>query len=103
MSKYKATGKEREIHHCVICDEMFLEYPCSARPLLPGDCCPRCDDLIVTTIRMITAVDQAQGALAAEMMRRAIDMRNGKRELMERMREQRGEHKSDAADAGVSS
>jgi hypothetical protein len=40
---------------CSICGESFHTPPCSAHPVTPGVCCQRCDDLIVTPVRILRA------------------------------------------------
>jgi hypothetical protein len=38
---------------CVICGEMFREYPCNPQPVWPsGACCAYCDDHVVTPARI---------------------------------------------------
>ena len=40
-------------HSCTICGERFTDYPCDAHPVTKGTACPRCDDLIVTPVRIL--------------------------------------------------
>jgi len=37
---------------CSICDEQIVGPSCSAHPINDGRCCWRCDDLIVTPVRL---------------------------------------------------
>lgn len=67
---------------CSICAEKFTEFPCSARPINDGECCPRCDDLIVTSIRIVEAQDVKASALITDAIQRAIEMRKGKKQAM---------------------
>lgn len=82
-------GEPNEPHTCSICSGEFTEYPCSGHPITDGEVCPRCDDLLVTVVRMCIAADQGAGALLVQMMQRAIIMRRHKLKLTADMLKQR--------------
>jgi hypothetical protein len=62
---------------CVICKEQFEGYGCNAYPIIPGECCPRCDDLIILPVRILLA----KGTDVAHIFRDAIEMRKAKQLL----------------------
>ena len=79
---------------CTICSEKFTEFPCSARPINDGQCCPRCDDLIVTTIRMLAScVPVHEHIVIVEMFQRAIAMRAAKAQATAQLLKQKGKKK----------
>lgn len=86
-SRYQ--GEPNELNVCSICSQQFAEYPCSAQPITDGECCPRCDDLLVTVVRMCIAADQGAGMLLVQMMQRAIVMRRHKLKLTADLLKQR--------------
>jgi hypothetical protein len=62
--------------YCFICKELFSEPACSAYPIAERVCCPRCDDLIVTPLRILDA--QLGFELSSEVLkvfRQAIELR----------------------------
>jgi len=74
---------------CDICKEKFKEFPNSPRPIFDeGKCCNRCDDLIVTVARMIEAIDVKCGQTVTANIRQAIQMREGKRQVVAEYRKQ---------------
>ena len=64
------------MNKCSICKEEFSEHACNAQPITLGECCPRCDDLIVTPVRMIAAVaPYSCHVTVVDMFRQAIAIR----------------------------
>lgn len=53
MSNHQGEPNEPQV--CSICKEEFTEKSCSAYPVTLDRCCPRCDDLIVTPVRILDA------------------------------------------------
>jgi hypothetical protein len=41
-----------ETNQCVLCGHPFREPPNSAQPIVDGLCCARCDDVVVTPVRL---------------------------------------------------
>jgi hypothetical protein len=62
---------------------MFSDYPCSAWPVTDGACCQRCDDLIVTPVRIVMATS-ADSALVIRTFRTAIQMHVVKRQIIQK-------------------
>jgi hypothetical protein len=74
---------------CSICSGDFDEFPCSAHPITDGQCCARCDDLIVTPIRMVRSAAPDVHATVVDMFRRAIAMRASKLKAIEQMKREK--------------
>jgi hypothetical protein len=68
--------------NCSICQERFTENPCDAHPITDGPCCPRCDDLIVTPVRIL----REQLPRQAELITVAFQSASKMRELSEKIR-----------------
>jgi hypothetical protein len=72
---------------CSICKEKFSEFACNAFPVTDGECCPRCDDLIVTPVRIMLVRGASQ--LVVSIFQQAIALRERKQQLIEKMEQQK--------------
>jgi len=67
--------------NCSICHTLIIveEASCSAQPLNDGRCCPTCDDLIVTPVR----VARSSRLAIATAVESAVQMRKSAQRLRE--------------------
>jgi|SRR5215471_2579593 len=69
---------------CAICDDQFEQPPCSARPIKDDAlCCPRCDDLVVTPLRILVARRLVNPKAAVDIFRGAAEIHKAAKKLLE--------------------
>jgi hypothetical protein len=70
---------------CSICNEQFSEFPCNPHPIIAnGKCCARCDDLIVTPVRILQAQLGAHTSIVVRAFQRAIELREIKKQIVKK-------------------
>jgi hypothetical protein len=74
---------------CSICGEEFSEFACYASPIIDASCCSRCDDLIVTPVRILgTALPSVANEIVA-VFRNTVVLRARKKELIAEWQQKR--------------
>jgi hypothetical protein len=67
---------------CSICRENYSTHACSAFPVTERDCCERCDDLVVTPLRIAMSLGYST---VLRLFQDAIIMREQKQKLRKKL------------------